>query len=67
VPIGAPWSKVAEIMDYADAVKATRTFPVHEGTLSQAGFAMHTDRLAAVVESYGGEARILQPHETIEL
>ncbi|GAB2974637.1 MBL fold metallo-hydrolase [Frigoribacterium salinisoli] len=67
VPIGAPWSKVAEVMDYADAVKATRTFPVHEGTLSQAGLSMHVDRLKAVVESYGGDPRVLQPHETIDL
>jgi len=67
VPIGAPWLKVSEVMDYVAAVHPRRTFPVHEGTLSQAGFDMHADRVRRVVEGYGGEARVLRPHETVEL
>jgi L-ascorbate metabolism protein UlaG (beta-lactamase superfamily) len=66
-PVGAPWLKIGEAMDYVTAVAPTRLFPVHEQTLSAAGFGMHADRLRASVESVGGTAVVLAAHESLEV
>jgi L-ascorbate metabolism protein UlaG (beta-lactamase superfamily) len=66
-PVGAPWLKISEAMDYVAAVKPGTTFPVHEATLSAAGFGMHSDRLKAATEGAGGTAVILQPGESLEI
>ena len=66
-PVGAPWLKIGEAMDYVTAVAPTRLFPVHEQTLSAAGFGMHADRLRASVEALGGTAVVLAAHESLEV
>ncbi|GAA4664889.1 MBL fold metallo-hydrolase [Frondihabitans cladoniiphilus] len=66
-PVGAPWLKIGDAMDYVLAVKAARSFPVHEQTLSEAGFAMHSSRLAAMAESFGGSGVVLQAGESLEV
>jgi len=66
-PVGAPWLKIGEAMDYVEAVRPGTTFPVHEQTLSSAGFGMHADRLKAATEAAGGRAVTLQPGESLEL
>lgn len=37
VPLHAPWSKVAEVIDYVRAVGADQAFAVHDGLLNDAG------------------------------
>lgn len=37
VPAAAPWSKISEVIDYFRAVNAPRSFPIHDGILSDAG------------------------------
>jgi L-ascorbate metabolism protein UlaG (beta-lactamase superfamily) len=37
VPAAAPWSKISEVIDYVRAVDAPRSFPIHDGILSDAG------------------------------
>jgi L-ascorbate metabolism protein UlaG (beta-lactamase superfamily) len=66
-PVGAPWLKISEAMDYVSAVKPARSFPVHEKTLSDAGFGMHADRIGAVTTAGGGTPSILQPGESLEI
>lgn len=66
-PLGAPWLKIGEAMDYVAAVKPAKLFPIHEWTLSETGFGMHLDRLRAVVEASGGEAVALSPGDSLEL
>lgn len=66
-PVGAPWLKISEVMDYVTAVTPKTTFPVHEQTLSPAGFAMHADRLRTATERIGGMAVVLQPGESLTL
>jgi len=65
-PVGAPWLKVSEVMDYVSAVAPRRTFPTHERTLSEVGFAAGAARIAAMTEPTG-EAVVLQPGETLTL
>ncbi|MFF2051463.1 MBL fold metallo-hydrolase [Leifsonia sp. NPDC058194] len=66
-PAGAPWMKVAEVMDYVLAVKPKRSFPTHEMVLSRASKDMSNARIAWATEQNGGEHFALEPGDTLDL
>ena len=66
-PIGAPWLKIGEAMDYVLAVKPRRAFYVHDMTLSVAGKQMAAARLSWATEQGGGTFTELQPGETLDV
>lgn len=66
-PVGAPWLKIGEAIDYVTAVAPGSILPIHEATLSDVGFAMHADRLKAAVEGVGGTSTVVAAGESIEL
>jgi L-ascorbate metabolism protein UlaG (beta-lactamase superfamily) len=66
-PVGAPWLKIGEAMDYVLAVKPKRAFYVHDLTLSVAGKQMGAARLAWATEQGGGTFTELQPGETLDV
>lgn len=66
-PIGAPWLKIGEAMDYVLAVAPRHAFPVHDMTLSVAGKDMGAARLAWATEQGGGTFQVLQPGESVDL
>lgn len=66
-PIGAPWLKIGEAMDYVLAVKPARAFYVHDMTLSVVGKQMAAARLAWATEQGGGTFSELQPGETLDV
>jgi L-ascorbate metabolism protein UlaG (beta-lactamase superfamily) len=66
-PIGAPWLKIGEAMDYVLAVKPKRAFYVHDMTLSVAGKQMAAARLSWATEQGGGTFTELQPGETLDI
>ncbi|MFJ3382540.1 MULTISPECIES: MBL fold metallo-hydrolase [unclassified Curtobacterium] len=65
-PVGAPWLKVAEMMDYVALVAPQRAYPVHEATLSEIGYDMHTGRLREAVEPTGALV-VLRPGESLTI
>ncbi|WP_157156630.1 MULTISPECIES: MBL fold metallo-hydrolase [unclassified Diaminobutyricimonas] len=67
VPAGAPWLKIAEVMDYVAEVKPKRAFPTHEMVLSTIGKRLSNTRIGSVTEMMGGEYFPLEPGETLEL
>lgn len=67
VPIGAPWLKIGDAMDYVTAIAPKRSFPVHEMVLSQIGKTMTHDRIRTVTERGGGEFTVLETGESLEL
>lgn len=67
VPAGAPWLKIAEIMDCVLAVKPRRSFPTHEMVLSVAGKSMSNARIQWATEQGGGEFFALEPGDAIDL
>jgi L-ascorbate metabolism protein UlaG (beta-lactamase superfamily) len=67
VPAGAPWLKIAEVIDYVDAVKPKRTFPTHYGVLSAAGLALSNARIKAVTEANGGQHYPLAPDDVLDV
>ena len=66
-PIGAPWLKIGDAMDYVLEVKPKRSFPVHDSVLSQIGKSMTQARIQAVTEQNGGEFFVLEAGESTDL
>ena len=67
LPIGAPWLKIGEAIDYALAVKPKRAFPVHDMTLSVVGKEMAGAHLARMLATIDADYFVLQPSESIDL
>lgn len=64
-PIHAPWSKVAEVIDFVVAVRAPRAIGIHEAGLSEVGRGLvegHVTRLGA---EHGSEYRSLPPGRSV--
>ncbi len=53
VPINAPWSKLAEAMDFTTSVRAPRAFQIHDGLLNDTGRGFYESQLGRVGEFYG--------------
>ncbi|WP_439592476.1 MBL fold metallo-hydrolase [Microbacterium sp.] len=66
-PIGAPWLKIGEAMDFVLAVAPRRAFGTHDMTLSVAGHTMHHARLKWATEQGGGEYLALAAGESTEI
>ncbi|UJP11216.1 MBL fold metallo-hydrolase [Microbacterium sp. KUDC0406] len=66
-PLGAPWLKIGEAMDYVLAVAPRRAFGVHDMTLSVIGRDMHRGRLQWATEHGGGEFFALEPGDSLDL
>ena len=60
-PVGAPWLKIGEAMDFVLAVAPRRVFGTHDMTLSVAGRDMGRARLRWAAEQNGGELVELDP------
>ncbi|MEP6481631.1 MAG: MBL fold metallo-hydrolase [Rhodoglobus sp.] len=67
VPVGAPWLKIGDVIDYVDAIKPRKSVPVHEAPLSVIGKTMANGRVEAVTVRNGGEFFPLEFQESLEL
>ncbi len=67
VPIGAPWLKIGDAMDYVLELKPRRSFPVHDSVLSQIGKTMTQARIEAATQQNGGEFFVLEAGESFDL
>ena len=65
-PIGAPWLKIGEAMDFVLAVSPRRAFGTHDMTLSVVGRDMGRARLRWATEQGGGEFLALDPGEATD-
>ena len=66
-PTGGPWLKLAEAIDFVDAVRPRVAFPTHDAPLSEIGQKGVDARLSATVEANGGTYHPLAPGEVIEV
>jgi len=67
VPIGAPWLKIGDAMDYVLAIAPRNSFPVHDAPLSQIGKGMTQSRIEAMTKQVGGEYHLLEVGDTLDL
>jgi L-ascorbate metabolism protein UlaG (beta-lactamase superfamily) len=66
-PVGAPWLKIGEAMDFILAVAPRQAFGTHDMTLSVIGRDMGRARLKWAVEQGGGEFLALDPAESADI
>jgi L-ascorbate metabolism protein UlaG (beta-lactamase superfamily) len=66
-PIGAPWLKIGDAMDFVLAVKPRRAFGTHDKVLSQIGKQFGQARLTWAVEQNGGEFVALDDGEATDV
>jgi L-ascorbate metabolism protein UlaG (beta-lactamase superfamily) len=67
VPMHAPWSTTAEVLDFLIAVRPRQAYPIHDALLSEAGLGIvgaHLDRIAGM---YGLAYRRLTPGESVSV
>jgi L-ascorbate metabolism protein UlaG (beta-lactamase superfamily) len=57
LPVVAPWSKVAEVIDYTIAVRAPRTYPIHDAIVVDAYHGILQGNLVPVAERFGVDYR----------
>ncbi|MCB1273417.1 MAG: MBL fold metallo-hydrolase [Leucobacter sp.] len=55
VPIGSPWSNIAQVMDFVLAAAPRRAYLTHDGMLSARGRGLFTARVRWCLEQVGGE------------
>jgi L-ascorbate metabolism protein UlaG (beta-lactamase superfamily) len=67
VPVGAPWLKISESIDFTLALKPKRAFTTHEMVLSAAGKSIGNARIQWATEQGGGEFFALEPGNAIDL
>ena len=67
VPVGAPWLKIGEVMDYVTAIAPKKAIPVHEAVLSVIGREMAGARVETVTVAGGGEYFSLDAGESLDL
>ena len=66
-PVGAPWLKIGDAMDFVLAVKPGQAFGTHDMTLSVIGRNMGRARLKWATEHNGGEFLELEPGESADI
>jgi L-ascorbate metabolism protein UlaG (beta-lactamase superfamily) len=67
VPVGAPWLKLAEPIEYLREVSPTVAVPVHEKLLSAAGMSIHYRQLEQLGTRGGTTLRVLDDGDPVEL
>jgi hypothetical protein len=55
LPVVAPWSKVGEVIDYAVAVRAPHTYPIHDAIATDAWRSLVHGNLTPIAERFGVE------------
>lgn len=66
-PLGAPWLKIGDAMDFVVEVSPRHAFGTHDATLSTAGITMHRQRLQWATEENGGTFYAIDPGDAIEV
>lgn len=67
IPLHAPWSKLAETMDFAVSLRAPRAIGIHDALLAPVGLGMYRDRIGSIGGEHGSEFTPLAAGESLEL
>ncbi len=66
-PIGAPWLKLGDVMDFVVAVAPKNTIPVHEMVLSVIGKDLANRLVGMAAAQCGSEFTVLEPAESLSV
>ena len=67
VPVHAPWSKLAEVVDFVVSVRAAKAFQIHDGLLNETGLQLTESHIARLGAEHGTEFRHLAAGESVEV
>lgn len=67
LPSHAPWSKAAEVIDFAIAVRAPRVHQIHDSLLTAVGAGMVEGHIGRIAAPHGVEFTHLQPGESVSV
>ncbi|MEV4557538.1 MBL fold metallo-hydrolase [Kitasatospora sp. NPDC049285] len=68
LPLGAPWLKAGELVDYVREARPRQAVAIHEGTLSEIGQVIHGRLLGPEGPGTGGaDYRVLAPGESVDV
>lgn len=67
VPIHAPWSKTAEVIDFVVSVRAPRSVGIHDALLTDTGRGLVETHVGRVGGEHGCDYTHLAPADTLEL
>lgn len=67
LPTNAPWSKAAEVIDFAVAVRAPRAVQIHDSMVSPVYASIVEGHLDRIASPFGVEFSHLEPETTISL
>ncbi|GAB5077764.1 MBL fold metallo-hydrolase [Arthrobacter sp. AD-310] len=67
VPLHAPWSKSAEVVDFVIGVRAPRAFQIHDGLLNENGLKVVEGHVKRIGAKYGTEYAHLAAGESVEV
>ncbi len=67
VPIHAPWSKTAEVIDFVISVRAPKAFQIHDALLNEQGLSVSEGLVVRIGAKYGTEFRHLASGESVQL
>lgn len=65
LPVGAPWLKISETMDFLTQIRPRLVFPTHDAVLSDIGKELVDDRLSSTANEIGSTYQRLSEHITI--
>lgn len=66
-PLGAPWLKIGDAIDFVLAVAPQQCLGTHDMTLSTIGRTMHRERLQWATEQGDGKFFALEPGDTLDV
>jgi L-ascorbate metabolism protein UlaG (beta-lactamase superfamily) len=67
LPVYAPWCKIAEVIDFARAVKPRLALPIHDALLSDVGLSLVDRLLGPQGPGIGAEYRRLGANEALDV
>ena len=66
-PLHAPWSKLAEIIDFVVATRAPQAFPIHDAMLSESGVQNSVGHVGRFAKTYETSFTYLPPGAVVDL
>lgn len=67
VPVHAPWSKTAEVIDFVTSVRAPRAHQIHDGLLNETGLKMVEGHVSRLGKHYGTDFVHLNPGQCVSI
>ncbi|HEY2297947.1 MAG TPA: MBL fold metallo-hydrolase [Jatrophihabitans sp.] len=67
LPTNAPWSKAAEVIDFAVAVRAPRAFQIHDSLVTPVYAGMVEGHLGRIAGPHGVRFQHLEPTQTVTI